>query len=106
MGRASNRKKAQRQAGPEPQPDAATQEAAADHPALPRDEQQDRQPGDAAVAPSGAGGTAGAGELQLEIVRMLLAAGATLADEDRNGVAAADRIRSQALREALAAGQL
>ncbi len=27
MGRASNRKKAQRQAGPEPQPDAATQEA-------------------------------------------------------------------------------
>ena len=56
-----------------------------------------------AVAPTGAGGTAGAGELQLEIVRMLLAAGATLADEDRNGVAVADRIRSQALREALAA---
>ena len=27
MGRASNRKKAQRQAGPEPEPDAATQEA-------------------------------------------------------------------------------
>ena len=27
MGRASNRKKAPRQAGPEPQPDAATQEA-------------------------------------------------------------------------------
>ena len=57
-----------------------------------------------AVAPTGAGGTAGAGELQLEIVRMLLAAGATLADEDRNGVAVADRIRSQALRKALAAG--
>jgi ankyrin repeat protein len=59
-----------------------------------------------AVAPTGAGGTAGVGELQLEIVRMLLAAGATLADADRNGVAVADRIQSQALREALAAGQL
>jgi ankyrin repeat protein len=59
-----------------------------------------------AVAPTGASGTAGAGELQIEIVRMLLAAGATLADVDRNGVAVADRIRSQALREALAAGQL
>ena len=59
-----------------------------------------------AVAPSGASGTAGAGEFQLEIVRMLLAAGATLADVDRNGVAAADRIQSQALRNALAARQL
>ncbi|MGH3630967.1 MAG: ankyrin repeat domain-containing protein [Sciscionella sp.] len=59
-----------------------------------------------AVAPTGAGGTAGAGELQLEIVRMLLAAGATLADADRRGVAVADRIQSQSLREALAAGQL
>jgi ankyrin repeat protein len=57
-----------------------------------------------AVAPSGAGGTAGAGDLQLDIVRMLLAAGATMADVDRGGVAVADRIRSQALREALAAG--
>jgi hypothetical protein len=37
---------------------------------------------------------------------MLLAAGATLADEDRNGAAVADRIRSRALREALAAGPL
>jgi hypothetical protein len=36
---------------------------------------------------------------------MLLAAGATLADVDRNGVAAADRIQSQALRNALAAEQ-
>jgi hypothetical protein len=43
--------------------------------------------------------------LQLEIVRLLLAAGATLADTDRNGVAAADRIQSRALRQALAAGQ-
>jgi len=59
-----------------------------------------------AVAPSGASGTAGAGEFQLEIVRMLLAAGATLADVDRNGVAVADRIQSQALRNALAARQL
>ncbi len=59
-----------------------------------------------AVAPTGASGTAGAGELQLEIVRMLLAAGATLADVDRNGVAVADRIQSQALRNELAAGQL
>ena len=57
-----------------------------------------------AVAPTGASGTAGAGELQLEIVRMLLAAGATLADVDRNGVAVADRIQSQALRNELAAG--
>jgi len=59
-----------------------------------------------AVAPTGASGTAGAGELQLEIVRLLLAAGATLADTDRNGVAVADRIQSQALRNALAAGHL
>ena len=35
-----------------------------------------------------------------------LAAGATLADEDRYGVAVADRIQSQALRTALAAGRL
>ena len=59
-----------------------------------------------AVAPTGAGGTAGAGDYQLEIVRMLLAAGATLADADRNGVTVADRINSQALRNALATGQL
>ena len=59
-----------------------------------------------AVAPTGASGTAGAGDLQLEIVRMLLAAGATMADADGNGVAVADRIQSQALRDALAAGQL
>jgi Ankyrin repeat len=59
-----------------------------------------------AVAPTGASGTAGVGELQLEIVRMLLAAGATLADVDRNGVPVADRIQSQALRNALGAGQL
>jgi hypothetical protein len=49
-------------------------------------------------------GTAGAGDLQIEIVRMLLAAGATMADTDRNGVAVADRIQSQALRNALASG--
>jgi ankyrin repeat protein len=55
-----------------------------------------------AVAPTGAGGTAGVGDLQLEIIRLLLAAGATLADVDGNGVAVADRIRSQALRDALA----
>jgi hypothetical protein len=35
---------------------------------------------------------------------LLLAAGATLADVDRNGVAVADRIQSRALRDALAAG--
>ena len=61
------------------------------------------QPLHLAVAPTGAGGTAGSGELQLEIVRMLLAAGATLADVDRHGVAVADRIQSPALRSALAA---
>jgi hypothetical protein len=37
---------------------------------------------------------------------MLLAAGATMADVDRNGVAVANRIQSQSLRGALAAGQL
>ena len=59
-----------------------------------------------AVAPSGASGTAGASDYQLEIVRLLLAAGATLADVDRNGIPVADRIQSQVLRNALAAGQL
>ena len=59
-----------------------------------------------AVAPTGASGTAGAGDQQLGIVRLLLAAGATLADSDRNGATVADRINSQALRQALAAGQL
>ena len=39
-------------------------------------------------------------------VAALLTAGAAMADVDRGGVAAADRIHSQALREALAAGQL
>jgi ankyrin repeat protein len=56
-----------------------------------------------AVAPTGASGTAGAGDYQLEIVQLLLAAGASLADTDRNGVAVADRIQSQSLRNALAA---
>jgi ankyrin repeat protein len=59
-----------------------------------------------AVAPTGAGGTAGAGDLQIEIVRMLLAAGATMSDVDRNGVAVVDRIHSRALRRALSDGQL
>ena len=59
-----------------------------------------------AVAPTGASGTAGAENEQLEIVRLLLAAGATLADTDRNGTTVADRINSHALRQALAAGQL
>ena len=57
-----------------------------------------------AVAPTGASGTAGAGDYQLEIVRMLLAVGVTLADVHRNGVTVADRINSQALRNMLAAG--
>ena len=56
------------------------------------------------MASTGASGTAGAGDYQLEIVQLLLAAGATLADTDRNGVAVADRIQSQALRKALTAG--
>jgi ankyrin repeat protein len=56
----------------------------------------------AAVAATGAAGTAGAGDLQLEIVRLLLAAGATLADVDRNGITVLDRIQSQALRSAVA----
>ena len=58
-----------------------------------------------AVAPTGAGGTADSGDLQLEIVRMLLAAGAAVTDADRNGVAVLDRIRNRALREALAPGR-
>jgi ankyrin repeat protein len=57
-----------------------------------------------AVASTGASGTAGAGDYQLEIVRLLLAAGATLADVDRDGISVADRIQSRALRDALAAG--
>jgi ankyrin repeat protein len=57
-----------------------------------------------AVAPTGASGTANTGELQLEIVRILLAAGATMTDVDRNGIAVVDRIQSQTLRKALAAG--
>jgi ankyrin repeat protein len=59
-----------------------------------------------AVAPTGAGGTAGTDGPQIEIVRMLLAAGATMTDVDRNGVTVVDRIQSKALRKALAAGQL
>jgi hypothetical protein len=58
------------------------------------------------VAPTGASGTAGADDLRLGIVRLLLAAGASLADADRSGVTVADRIKSQALRDAFAAGPL
>lgn len=58
-----------------------------------------------AVAPTGAGGTAGTGGYQLAIVRMLLDAGAALTDVDRNGVAVAARIRSAGLRAALGAGE-
>jgi ankyrin repeat protein len=58
-----------------------------------------------AVASTGASGTANTGGSQLEIVRMLLAAGATMTDVDRQGNAVVDRIQSQTLRKALAAGQ-
>ncbi len=54
-----------------------------------------------AVAPSGASGTADSGDLQLAIVRLLLAAGAAPTDVDGNGVAVLDRVRGAALREAL-----
>jgi len=54
-----------------------------------------------AVAPTGASGTAKTGELQIEIVRMLLDAGAAMTDVDRNGLSVADRIQSQALKLAL-----
>src|SRR5690349_2132989 len=57
-----------------------------------------------AVASTGAGGTAGTGELQVEIVRMLLAAGAALSDADGNGISVSDRIKSPTLRKALATG--
>jgi hypothetical protein len=56
----------------------------------------------ACADPTGARGTAGAGDYQLEIVRLLLSSGATLADEDRHGTPVADRIQSPALRQALA----
>lgn len=59
-----------------------------------------------AVAPSGAGGTAGTEALQLDIVRMLLAAGATMTEVDAGGVTVQDRIRSRSLKDALAAGRL
>ena len=59
-----------------------------------------------AVAPTGASGTAKTAGNQIEIVRMLLAAGATMTDVDRNGTAVIDRVHSQTLRKALAAGQL
>jgi ankyrin repeat protein len=52
-----------------------------------------------AVGSTGASGTAGAGDLQIEIVRMLLAAGAAMTDVDNNGVAVVDRIQSSALRQ-------
>ncbi len=54
-----------------------------------------------AVAPTGASGTANTDGLALEIVRMLLAAGAALSDVDGRGIPAADRIRSATLRKAL-----
>ncbi|MFI5952896.1 ankyrin repeat domain-containing protein [Cryptosporangium sp. NPDC051539] len=56
-----------------------------------------------AVAGSGASGTADTGGFRLEIVEMLLAAGASLSDVDRRGVAVADRVRSPGLRNALVA---
>jgi ankyrin repeat protein len=59
-----------------------------------------------AVTSTGAGGTANTDGLQLEIVRLLLAAGANMSDVDRNGIAVVDRIRSRALRDAVAAGSL
>jgi hypothetical protein len=40
------------------------------------------------------------------VEEMLLAAGATMADVDNDGVAVVDRIQSRALRKALAAGHL
>jgi ankyrin repeat protein len=57
-----------------------------------------------AVAPTGASGTAKTAENQIQIVRMLLAAGAAMTDMDRNGVAVVERVQSQTLRTALAAG--
>lgn len=54
-----------------------------------------------AVGPTGASGTAGAGDLQIAIVGMLLAAGASPADVDGNGIAVADRVRSRVVRDAL-----
>ena len=45
-------------------------------------------------------------EGRLDGITPPLAAGATLTDVDRDGVTVADRINNQALRNALAAGQL
>jgi ankyrin repeat protein len=55
-----------------------------------------------AVQSTGAAGTAGAGDQQLEIARMLIAAGASLSDCDSKGVSVARALRSPALAEALA----
>ncbi len=55
-----------------------------------------------AVGPTGASGTAGTGGAQLEIVRLLLGAGAELSDVDNGGVPVMGRVRSRSLRDALA----
>jgi ankyrin repeat protein len=55
-----------------------------------------------AVTSTGASGTAGQTEIQAEIVRQLLAAGASLSDVDGRDHAVIDQIKSAALRQSLA----
>ena len=54
-----------------------------------------------AVTSTGAGGTAGTFDEQVEICRLLLAAGASLNETNNQGATVSDRIRSPRLRSAL-----
>ncbi len=54
-----------------------------------------------AMGPTGASGTAGRMDLQVEIIELLVRRGAKLTDVDGQGEAAIDRIRSASLRQAL-----
>lgn len=58
-----------------------------------------------AVASTGASGTADSSQLQIEIIRILLASGAAMTDLDHNGIAVVDRVQSPTLRRMLAADQ-
>ena len=56
-----------------------------------------------AVGPTGASGTAGRINLQIEIIALLIGGGAKLTDVDAKGQTVVDRIRSVPLRQALSA---
>lgn len=54
-----------------------------------------------AIASTGASGTAGRVDLQLEVIALLLSYGASFRDKDAQGASARDRLRSAPLRRAL-----